>query len=106
MIDISDSLASEAAHIAEASRVRLTLDAAALQAGHRTIINACEALGFDPWQLILYGGEDYTLLGTGPARSRPSSATVAGVVERGQGAWLLREGKRTRLKRGFDHLHA
>lgn len=104
MIDISDSLASEAGHVADASNVRLVLDAAALRVSHRSLFRACETLGRDPWKLLLYGGEDYALLATGTARKRPPTALVVGTVERGQGAWLLRDGKRMRLGTGFDHL--
>jgi thiamine-monophosphate kinase len=106
MIDISDSLASEAGHLAEASEVRLVLDAEALGEATRGLSRACETLGRDPLELVLYGGEDYALLATGPSRARPYDAKVIGLVERGKGAWLLRDGKRTRLRTGFDHLRA
>jgi thiamine-monophosphate kinase len=104
MIDISDSLASEAGHIAQASGVRLVLDELALHDAHPRLFRASQQLGFDALQLALYGGEDYALLATGLARKRPVGAKVIGVVERGRGAWLSGDGHRVRLKSGFDHL--
>ncbi|HEY5629601.1 MAG TPA: thiamine-phosphate kinase [Candidatus Limnocylindrales bacterium] len=58
-IDISDGLASEAAHIAEASRVSVVVDLAALP----LFDAAVRALGPDrARQLAATGGEDYELL--------------------------------------------
>lgn len=105
MIDVSDSLASEVGHIAKASGVRLVLDELALSAAHQQLFRASQALGFDALQLALYGGEDYALLATGPARKRPRGAKTIGFVERGRGAWLSRDGRRVSLKSGFDHLY-
>lgn len=104
MIDVSDSLASEARHLAEASSVKLVLDGAALRAAHPGLWAAAETLGVDPWPLVLYGGEDYALLATGAAKRRPAGAKVIGKVERGSGAWLSHARKLTALNSGFDHL--
>ncbi len=104
MIDVSDSLASEAGHLAAASGVRLTVDAKALLSRRRKFTHACQVLGADPLHLSLYGGEDYALLATGPRRARPADARVIGYVQGGEGAWVLREGRAIRLERGFDHL--
>ncbi len=114
-IDVSDGLASEAWHLAEAGEVALVLDAVRL----RSI--ASEALKTvaleqrrDVLELQLYGGEDYALLATGAARKRPQSAKVVGLVEAGQGAQVvdhavdpaLHGAKRYAVRRGYDHLSA
>lgn len=104
MIDVSDSLASEARHLATMSNLKLVLDAARLRSTHEAVFAACTALGRDPWPLVLGGGEEYVLLATGPAGRRPRGAHVVGYVTQGNGAWLEREGRATPLTPGFDHL--
>lgn len=106
LIDTSDSVASEAQHLAAASKVRLVLDAAQLLEAHRSLGTACFELGLDHLQLVLVGGEDYGLLGTGPRARRPTGALEIGHVESGRGAWLRRGGKLVPLSGGFDHLRA
>lgn len=106
MIDVSDSLASEARHLAEASRVSLVLDAGRLASVHRALFTACAGLGRDPWSLVLGGGEEYVLLATGRAERRPRGARVIGHVMQGQGTWLERDDGRVPLTAGFDHLSA
>lgn len=104
LIDVSDSLASEALHLATASGVALELDASQLLAAHPTLVRAARELHREPLPVILHGGEDYALLGTGPSSKRPSSAKVIGRVSVGKGAMALVDGKRVPLEPGFDHL--
>jgi thiamine-monophosphate kinase len=104
LIDTSDSLASEANHVAKASGVLMVLDHALLTSTHRPVTRAAIELGLDPLTVVLYGGEDYALLGTGPEKNRPVGALTVGRVERGRGAVLLVEGKHQPLRPGFDHL--
>src|SRR5690606_19258958 len=104
MVDVSDSLASEARHLAEASAGKLVLDGVELRAAQSAFWAAAEALGVEPWPLVLYGGEDYALLATGAAKRRPAGAKVVGRVEHGNGAWFYHDRKLTALKPGFDHL--
>ncbi len=56
MMDLSDGLASDARRLAEASGVKLVLDASALPL----------AAGVDSVELAATGGEDYELLVCGP----------------------------------------
>ncbi|WP_219833947.1 thiamine-monophosphate kinase [Paenibacillus sp. R14(2021)] len=61
--DVSDGLASEAWEIAEASGVTLALRESMLpKSGSMTAY--AHRVGKDPLEWILYGGEDYVLLGT------------------------------------------
>ena len=106
-IDISDGLAGDARHLAQASSVELLIDLAALTA---TLSPALHALaprcGVSALDLALYGGEDYAILAAGPKRARPTSARVIGSVGEGSGVWLLDGGKRRRAGRGFEHSSA
>ncbi|NBD24436.1 thiamine-phosphate kinase [Paenibacillus glycinis] len=61
--DVSDGLASEAWEIAEASGVKLALRESRLPRSGSLTAYAHRA-GVDPLDWILYGGEDYALLGT------------------------------------------
>lgn len=104
MIDISDSLASETRHLAQASGVALVLDAKRVRDAHRRIWRTAQRLGRDPLHSILYSGEEYALLATGFSRNRPEDALVIGAVEEGTGAFVTDAGKRSMLHEGFDHL--
>src|SRR5690606_27185684 len=92
MIDVSDGVGSEASHIAKASGVRLELDASALEeACSPALLHTCVSLRQRPLELMLFGGEDYALLATGPSRHRPDFASAIGAVTKGDGAWLRRD---------------
>lgn len=104
LIDTSDSLASELRHLATASKQRIIVDVEQLLATHRTVVRAALEMGLDPLSVVLSGGEDYALLGTGPAKMRPVDAIVLGRVEAGRGAVLSSGGKHQPLVGGFEHL--
>ena len=60
MLDLSDGLASDARRLADASGVRLALDAAALPLAPG-VAEVARALGRDPAELAATGGEDFEL---------------------------------------------
>jgi len=66
LIDISDGLATEVLHICKASNVGCRIDASRIPIDPETLKLAAE-MNLDPYQLALYGGEDYELLFTCPA---------------------------------------
>ncbi|WP_232243174.1 thiamine-phosphate kinase [Paenibacillus sp. GSMTC-2017] len=61
--DVSDGLASEAWEIAEASGLRLVLHERQLPKSG-SLSSYASIVGINPLEWILYGGEDYVLLGT------------------------------------------
>ncbi|WP_067850567.1 thiamine-phosphate kinase [Alicyclobacillus mali (ex Roth et al. 2021)] len=111
--DISDGLASELNEIAEASGVRLLFE------GDRVPIQPevteyARAVGKDPLEYALFGGEDYELVGTAPrdvfARLLAVAAVVGtpitaiGRVEEGDGVVMRRDGKLSVVaRRGYNH---
>lgn len=101
MLDVSDGLVRDAGRIARASGVGMEIDSAAALAmdGHR-LAPAARALGIDPLEWVLHGGEDHGLLATfAPDADLPpgfvpigtvvaeSGVRVDGEAERGLGGW-------------------
>lgn len=105
MIDVSDGLAGDAAHLGRASRVSVVLEERALAARIEPgFARAAARVGADPLELSLFGGEDYALCAASAQRTR--GARRIGRIERGSGVWLERaDGTRARITRGgYDHL--
>ena len=107
MIDVSDGLAADLAHVLTASEVAAELEAQAVpvhpDAGEQD----------DPLAAALFDGEDYELLFTLPAEAaarlideQPLAAAVSriGTIVAGAGMTLLRAGRRERLDPGgWEH---
>lgn len=66
MIDISDGLLAEAMHLAEASGVAIDIETSAFEIPE-PLVAVGQAIGADPLQFILGGGDDHALLATFPA---------------------------------------
>ncbi len=115
MINVSDGLVTDLDHIATESRVgaRIDVDALPVSEGTRAV---ADALGRDPLQWALSGGEDYELLFTAAA---DRAAEVARAVTDGTGTpvhrigevrppgegvrFLDRGGRPRAVEPGFDH---
>lgn len=85
MIDVSDGLLADLGHIASASGVAVDVDTGAFDVPEPlTAVGA--ALGADPMQFILAGGDDHCLVATFPAGSAlPEGWTRIGTVGEGSG---------------------
>jgi thiamin-phosphate kinase len=68
VIDISDGLAGDAAHIAKASNITIALNLRALDY-HSDLLAYCQKYNLQPEEMILSGGEDYELLFACPPTS-------------------------------------
>jgi thiamine-monophosphate kinase len=113
--DISDGLASEAWEIAEASGVRIALRQTALPLAGELAAYAA-ACGVSALEWMLYGGEDYVLLGTAPPAAEAAAREAfraaglpfftIGAVEEGPPGVVLEDAsgrRRPVRKRGYNH---
>jgi thiamine-monophosphate kinase len=89
MIDVSDGLAGDALHLAEASGVGLEVHDATVPLAPG-VAQAAALLGLDPLELALGGGEDFVL-----AAALPRAADLGGVLDCGR--FIPDPGTRVRL---------
>ncbi len=109
-IDVSDGLAHDLAQMARASGVAAVVDPACLVGAE--LAEAATALGADPLELALRGGEDYALVVALPSGLALAGFTVIGVFAprdaRGADVVLRRADGRAVVidTDGFDHFRA
>jgi thiamine-monophosphate kinase len=85
MIDVSDGLLGDIAHIAEASGVAIDVRSAGFEVAE-PLRAVGAALGADPMQFILTGGDDHALVATFPSGTAlPDGWQLIGEVAEGSG---------------------
>ncbi|MCB9632341.1 MAG: thiamine-phosphate kinase [Sandaracinus sp.] len=102
-VDVSDGLVADLAHVLEASGVgaELALDALPFAPGYA---EACVALGADPLETALNGGEAYELLFTSPTPPPFPATRIGEITAERRLVGKTAAGERRALHaQGFDH---
>ena len=113
MIDLSDGLAGDAAHLAKASSVRVVVELPTLPVA-QGVDAVARAVGSDSLELAASAGEDYELLATLPGerleeaaaavRAEGVALTEVGRIEAGAGTSLIDVDGAEHPLTGFDQL--
>jgi thiamine-monophosphate kinase len=108
MIDISDGLVADLGHIAAASKVTIDLDRELLPQP-QFLVHLASAMGEDPLEWVLHGGEDHALVAVFPKTVNiPKGFAPIGVVKRRTSAsqsepFVTLNGREITGKPGHDH---
>ncbi|WP_285550466.1 thiamine-phosphate kinase [Actinoplanes regularis] len=101
MIDVSDGLVQDLGHLAAASAVGIDIRSGAFEVPDQ-MRDAAQALGTDPYQWVLAGGDDHPLAATFPPGTRlPEGWREIGSVHDGSGVTVDRKPWTGPL--GWDH---
>jgi thiamine-monophosphate kinase len=101
MIDISDGLSRDLAHICRESNVAALIDASSIPVHDDAVQMRRD--GASPLEHALHDGEDYELLFTAPKCDHPQ-ARLIGMVSHGAGMMIVESGKPRPLEpRGWEH---
>lgn len=103
MVDVSDGLLADLAHVARASGVAIELDSSAFEATEPQQAVAAAIGGGNPLDFQLTGGEDHALAATFPAGCVPAGWTVIGRVVDGEPAVTVDGAEWTTSAPGWQH---
>lgn len=81
MTDVSDGLLADLGHVARASDVGIEVATDGLVADRDAVGAAAEALGVNPLNWVLAGGEDHALVATFPGALPDGWRSIGRVVE-------------------------
>ncbi|WP_435771192.1 thiamine-phosphate kinase [Nocardioides sp. SYSU DS0651] len=104
MIDVSDGLVAEARHLAESSGVSIDVDTSSFEVPE-PLVAVGAAIGADPLQFVLGGGDDHALLATFPPGGElPDGWTRVGTVgPAGDGPLVTVDGQAWDGPAGWSH---
>lgn len=101
MIDVSDGLLADLAHLGTASSVAIDVQTSLLQV-HQRLVEVASALGADARHWVLTGGEDHALAATFPDPAGvPEGWMTIGTVGRGSGVTV--DGRPYEKPAGWQH---
>ena len=101
MVDVSDGLVADLQHVAVASEVGIELDTSRLEVPAK-LRDVGKALGIEPMDWVLAGGDDHALAATFPGDKHPPPPwKVIGRVARGRG--VVVDGAAYPGPGGWDH---